>query len=55
MDSNPVPADIPFTATVKADQLRFREVPRVDIRFNGARIIAPPPRADPPTSQTRSQ
>jgi hypothetical protein len=35
MDSNPAPADIAFTATVKADQLRFREVPRVDIHFSG--------------------
>jgi hypothetical protein len=34
MHSNP-PADIEFAATVKADQLRFRHVPRVDIHFSG--------------------
>ena len=35
MDSNPEPAAIEFAATVKADQLRFREVPSVEIRFSG--------------------
>ena len=35
MDSNPAPADIEFAATVKADQLRFRQEPTVEIHFSG--------------------
>lgn len=27
--------DIEFTATVKADELRFKEVPETDVRFSG--------------------
>jgi hypothetical protein len=36
MDSNREPADIEFAAAVNADQLRFRQVPRVEIHFSGA-------------------
>jgi hypothetical protein len=35
MDPNPEPADIELAATVEADQLRFRQVPRVEIHFSG--------------------